>query len=60
MSESDAHGSADEGAEQTEELVNQGRRDALTHFAKYTAPAVLAMLLSGEQRAAAACVSHCG
>ena len=49
MSKTEARGSADEGTEHTEERIDQGRRDALTLFAKYTAPAMLAMLVSLEQ-----------
>ena len=46
MKELDGDGSADKGTEQTEMHVNQGRRDALMSFAKYTAPAMLAALIS--------------
>jgi hypothetical protein len=46
-------------AEQTEERIDQGRREALTRLAKYTAPAVLAVLLSAEQGRALVCVSPC-
>jgi hypothetical protein len=54
MSEVDARGSADKGAEQTEESIDQGRREALTRLARYTAPAMLAVLTS---RAAAQGIS---
>jgi hypothetical protein len=40
----DDHGAGDEGAEQTEELVN--RRNAVARFAMYTAPAMLTILTS--------------
>jgi len=48
MSKPDDHGPADERAEQTEGLVDQGRRDALMRFAKYTPPAMLAVLISAS------------
>jgi hypothetical protein len=38
--------------EQTEERIDQGRREALTRLAKYTAPAMLAVLLSVDQAGA--------
>ncbi len=50
MSEPDARSPADE---QTEELVNQRRRESLTRLAKYTAPAMLAALMSTSEKAAA-------
>ncbi len=53
MSKRDNHSAAEEGAEQSNELVNQGRREALTRFAKYTAPAMLAVLVSTSEKAAA-------
>jgi electron transfer flavoprotein alpha subunit len=40
--------------EQTEERIDQERREALTRLAKYTAPAMLAVLLSVEQGGATA------
>ena len=46
--------------EQTEERIDQERREALTRLAKYTAPAMLAMLLSVERGGATGtCVSNC-
>jgi hypothetical protein len=39
-------GSADENARPAEEHINQERREALTRLAKYTAPAMLAVLVS--------------
>ena len=42
---------------QTEERIDQGRREAITRLAKYTAPAVLAVLLSAEQGRALVCAS---
>jgi hypothetical protein len=59
MTEVDAGGSAIGGSEQTEELVNPERREALVRFAKYTAPAMLALLVSVEDAAAGVCVSAC-
>jgi hypothetical protein len=43
--------------EQPEERIDQGRREALTRLAMYTAPAMLAVLMSVEQGRAAVCVS---
>ena len=40
--------------EQTEERIDQERREALRRLAKYTAPAMLAVLLSVEQGGATA------
>ena len=57
MSEFD--GAASKGAEQTGERIDHERREALTRLAKYTAPAVLAVLLSAEKGSAAPCVSPC-
>ncbi len=57
MSEADARSSVNEGTEQTKELVNQGRREALTRFAKYTAPAMLAVLMSTTEGKASTVVS---
>jgi hypothetical protein len=60
MSEADARGSAHEGGEQVEELVDHGRRETLTRLAKYAAPAMLAVLLSVERGGAQMiCVSNC-
>jgi hypothetical protein len=57
MSEADDHGSANESTEQTEML---GRRAALTRFAKYTAPVMLAVLISASgSTKASATVSGC-
>jgi hypothetical protein len=39
--------------EQTEERIDQGRREAVIRLAKYTAPAMLAVLLSVDQAGAA-------
>jgi hypothetical protein len=47
---SEADGVASNGEHQTEERIEQERREAL----KYTAPAVLAVLLSAERE-----VPHC-
>ena len=49
MSKPDDRGSVDESPEQTAELI--GRREALGRFAKYTAPALLAMLAATEAMA---------
>ena len=38
--------------EQTEERIDQGRREAVMRLAKYTAPAMLAVLLSVDQAGA--------
>jgi hypothetical protein len=43
---SEAGGVAGKGAEHTDERIDQERREALTRLAKYTAPAMLAMLTS--------------
>ena len=59
MSEADAGGSAGDGAEQTDERIDHERREALMRLAKYTAPAVLAVLLSAEKGSALVCVSPC-
>jgi len=48
MSKFDDRRPAEERTEQTEGLVNQGRRDALMRFAKYTPPAMLAVLISAS------------
>ena len=59
MSKAETGGPAVEGSEQTEELINPERRDALVRLAKYTAPAMLALLVSVEDAAAGVCVSAC-
>jgi hypothetical protein len=46
MSKADADGVAGKGVEQTEERIDQERRDVLNRLAKYTAPAMLAVLTS--------------
>jgi hypothetical protein len=53
MDKADGNGSADNGTEQTDETINQSRREALSRFAKYTAPAMLGLLLSGQHGVAA-------
>jgi hypothetical protein len=40
-------------------LTNPERREALVRLAKYTAPAMLALLVSVEDAAAGVCVSAC-
>ena len=59
MSEPKDHASADEHTEQTEMLI--GRREvvgeAVMRFAKYTAPVMLAVLISSHGKAAATPVS---
>jgi hypothetical protein len=50
MSEPNHSGSADEHTEQTEMV---GRREAVMRFAKYTAPVMLAVLISTSGKAAA-------
>jgi hypothetical protein len=47
MSEFD--GAAGKGAQQTGEGIDHERREALTRLAKYTAPAMLAVLLSAAE-----------
>jgi hypothetical protein len=54
MSEFGAGGSAGHGVEQTEERIDLERREALTRLAKYTAPAMLVVLMSASRGAAAA------
>jgi hypothetical protein len=56
MSEPNHSGSADEHTEQTE-LV--GRREAVMRFAKYTAPVMLAVLVSTTDGKAQTCASPC-
>ena len=46
MSEAEVDTAASGGAGQTDEHIDQERRKALTRFAKYTAPTMLAVLLS--------------
>jgi hypothetical protein len=57
MSEADDRGSTNESTEQTEML---GRRDAVKRFAKYTAPVMLAVLISASGSTKATAVSGCG
>jgi hypothetical protein len=59
MSETDAGSSAVDGSKQTGDLVNPERREALIRLAKYTAPAMLALLVSAEDSAALVCLSAC-
>jgi len=59
MSETDAGGSAVNNSAQAEELVDPERREALVRLAKYTAPAMLALLVSAEGAAAGVCTSAC-
>jgi len=47
----------DLAAERTEEAELIGRREAVARFAKYTAPVMLAVLISSSGKAAAGCVS---
>ena len=42
-----------------EEPLDRKRREALARLAKYTAPAMLAVLASTEEAGALACVSNC-
>ncbi len=57
MSKPNSHGATDDCAEQTDELVN--RRNAVARFAAYTAPAMLAVLMSTrEGKAVAPAVSN--
>jgi hypothetical protein len=48
MSEADDYGAISNGAKPTGERIDQERREALKRFAKYTAPAMLGLLLSAE------------
>jgi hypothetical protein len=57
--ESDAGGFAAENSKQSEKPTDPERREALLRLAKYTAPAVLAVLASTEDAGAAPCVSPC-
>jgi hypothetical protein len=41
-----------ENSKQAEEHIDQARREALSRFAKYTAPAMLAVLMSGKEASA--------
>jgi endosialidase-like protein len=59
VSETDAGGAAVDGREQADELVNPDRREVLARFAKYTAPAMLALLVSTEESTALVCLSAC-
>ena len=59
VSETDAGGAAIDGREQAEELVDPERREVLARLAKYTAPAMLALLVSAEDSAALVCLSAC-
>jgi hypothetical protein len=43
---SEVDGAAGKGEEQTGERIDHERREALTRLAKYTAPAMLAVLVS--------------
>jgi Chaperone of endosialidase len=54
---SEAGGVAGKGAEHTEERIDQERRDALARLAKYTAPAMLAVLMSAADSRATLIVS---
>jgi hypothetical protein len=55
MSQTDGDGAAGKGAERTEERINHERREAVMRLAKYTAPAMLAVLLAMDQ-ADAVCI----
>ena len=45
---SEADDAAAKGAEQTGERIDQERREALSRLAKYTAPVMLAVLMSAS------------
>jgi hypothetical protein len=49
MSKSDVGGSADDGTEHTQDRGNQKRQEDLKRFGRYTAPTMLAMLMSSKQ-----------
>jgi hypothetical protein len=51
---SEADDAAGKGAEQTGERIDQERREALSRLAKYTAPVMLAVLMSASTGAALA------
>jgi hypothetical protein len=51
---SEADDAAGKGAEQTGERIDQERREALSRLAKYTAPVMLAVLMSASIGAAVA------
>jgi hypothetical protein len=59
MSKADTYGAAGEAVEQSEEHIDQERREALKRFAKYTAPAMLGLLLSAQNGMATPCTSNC-
>jgi hypothetical protein len=59
MRETGTGGSAVNGSEPGGELVSPERREALVRLAKYSAPAMLALLVTAESAAAAPCVSAC-
>jgi hypothetical protein len=44
----DTDGATGKGAEQTGERIDQERREALSRLAKYTAPVMLAVLMSAS------------
>jgi hypothetical protein len=52
MSEFGNSGSAGHDVEQSDERIDLGRREALTRLAKYTAPAMLVVLMSASRGAA--------
>jgi hypothetical protein len=52
MSEFGDSGSAGHGVEQSDERIDLGRREALMRLAKYTAPAMLVVLMSASRGAA--------
>jgi hypothetical protein len=52
VSPGNGQNSADRVSDQAADAADQSRRDAVLRFAKYTAPAMLAMLLNDKAMAA--------
>jgi hypothetical protein len=59
VSKADTSVTVGEAVEGPEEHIDQERREALKRFAKYTAPAMLGLLLSGQNGMATPCTSNC-
>jgi len=59
MSEADDYAAAANGVEPTAEHIDQERRKALKRFAKYTAPAMLGLLLSVQNGMEGVPCSNC-
>ncbi len=52
MRTDDERSPVDQSADQVRNDIDQGRRDAMVRLAKYTAPAMLALLVSDKAMAA--------